>query len=115
MRIHVLALACAGILVGYGAQASGSYSGGGVKPPIKIDSTRYELGKAVFTGKAKLGDSKTDEENQKTLLSAWQKALPASVQRTADLPTLAGRLTASQLDGLGHFLQIRYNVNPANR
>lgn len=113
MRIH--ALACAGILVGFGAQASGSYSGGGVKPPIKIDSTRYELGKAVFTGKAKLGDSKTDEENQKVQLSAWQKALPASVQRTADLPTLAGRLTASQLDGLGHFLQIRYNVNPATR
>lgn len=113
MRIH--ALACAGILVGFGVLASGSYSGGGVKPPIKIDSTRYELGKAVFTGKAKLGDSKTDEDTQKSQLAAWQKALPASVQRTADLPSLAGRLTASQLDGLGHFLQIRYNVNPATR
>jgi hypothetical protein len=113
LGICVLVSAC--LLAITGMQASGTYSGGGVKPPVKIDSARYELGKAVFTGKAKLGDTKADEEAQKTQLSAWQKSLPASVQKTADLPAFAGRLTEAQLDGLGHFLQIRYNVTPANR
>lgn len=113
--IRVLALVCVGILMGIGAQASGTYSGGGARPPIKIDSARYEIGKAVFTGKAKLSESKTDEDSQKNQLEAWQKALSPSVQRTANLPALAGRLSAAQLDGLGHFLQIRYNVNTANR
>jgi hypothetical protein len=80
-----------------------------------MEPARYELGKAVFTGKAKLGESKSDENGQKNQLEAWQKALSPSLQRTANLPALAGRLSAAQLDGLGHFLQIRYSINTANR
>ena len=41
-------------LAGLSASASGSYVGGVIRPPVRIDSARYELGKAVFTGKAKL-------------------------------------------------------------
>jgi hypothetical protein len=113
IRIVALVFWCA--IVSLTATASGSYSGGGVRPPVKIDSARYELGKAVFTGKAKLSDTPANAEAQTTQLSSWHKALPASVQKTANLPSLAGRLSDAQLSGLEHYLQIRYNINPSAR
>ena len=38
--------------------------------------------KAVFTGKTKLADTPTATETQAATLTAWQKGLPASVQKT---------------------------------
>ncbi len=102
-------------LAGLSASASGNYVGGVVRPPVRIDSTRYELGKAVFTGKAKLADAPVNAESQSASLAAWQKALPASVQKTVDLNAMAGRLSAAQLDGLRHYLEIRYSLKTSGQ
>ena len=108
LRWCALAVACG--VATLELTASGSYTAVGIKPLIKIDSARFELGKAVFTGKTKLAETPTAPETQSATLTAWQKGLPASVQKTANLPALAGKLTAAQLDGLKHYLEVRYNL-----
>lgn len=108
LRWCALAIACG--VATLDLTASGSYIAVGVRPLVKIDSARYELGKAVFTGKAKLAETPTSPETQSATLAAWQKGLPASVQKTTNLPGMAGKLTAAQLDGLKHYLEVRYNL-----
>lgn len=90
--------------------ASGGYSGIGVQPPFQIDATRYELGKSVFNRKVPFGESGRSNALQSDILEAYQKALPPLVQRAANLPSLAGRLSQAQFEGLQHFLQVRFNV-----
>jgi hypothetical protein len=95
------------------SMASGSYPGPGIRPPAKYDTAKYELGKAVFTGKAPLTVGAGNAETQGATLKDWQKALPVALQRTTDLPAMAGKLTSGQLDGLQHFLEVRYNLKKA--
>ena len=95
------------------SMASGSYPGPGIRPPAKHDMAKYELGKAVFTGKTQLAIGAGNAETQGATLKEWQKSLPGAVQRTTDLPAMAGKLTNDQLDGLQHFLEIRYNLKKA--
>ncbi len=95
------------------SMASGSYPGPGIRPPAKHDTAKYELGKAVFNGKTQLTIGAGNAETQGATLKEWQKALPVAVQRTTDLPAMAGKLTQDQMDGLQHFLEVRYNLKKA--
>lgn len=111
----ILTLAAAALLgaTGLPSMASGSYPGPGIRPPAKHDTAKYELGKAVFTGKSGLTIGAGNAETQGATLKEWQKALPVAVQRTTDLTAMAGKLTQGQLDGLQHFLEVRYNLKKA--
>lgn len=95
-----------------GAWGSGSY----VYRPITVaahDAARYELGKAIFTGKGPLKDphlAAAERESQSRRLHELQRRLPVKARSTPGLPELAGRLTPGQLAALEYYLKIRYKV-----
>jgi hypothetical protein len=95
-------------------EASGSYPGPGIRPSSRINAVKYELGKAVFNGKATLTAGAGDAAEQGGKLTAWQKLLPVAAAKTVDLPALAGKLTTEQLDALQYFIEIRYNLKKAD-
>jgi hypothetical protein len=85
-----------------------------VHPPPRLveDSQKYELGKAVFQGKAVLQEQAgTDKAAQRTRLAALQEKLPSRVKKTVDLPNLSGRLSADQFAALQHFLKVRHKID----
>jgi hypothetical protein len=85
-----------------------------VHPPPRLveDSQRYELGKAVFHGKAVLQDQAgTDKVAQSTRLAELQEKLPPRLRKTVDLPNLSGRLSAEQFSALQHFLKVRHKID----
>jgi hypothetical protein len=95
-------------------RGSGSYMIRPVRPPNRLveDSQKYELGKAVFLGKAVLQDQAgTDKVAQRTRLAALQDKLPPRVRKTVDLSNLSGRLSADQFSALQHFLKVRHKID----
>jgi hypothetical protein len=85
-----------------------------VHPPARLveDSQKYELGKAVFQGKAVLQDQAgTDKAAQHSRLAALQEKLPPRVKKTVDLSNLSGRLSADQFAALQHFLKVRHKID----
>jgi hypothetical protein len=112
----ILTLA-ATLLIGGGAptllEASGSYPGPGIRPAVRVNTAKYELGKAVFNGKATMTAGAGNADVQGEKLTAWQKALPAAAAKTVNLPALAGKLTTEQIDALEYFLEVRYNLKKA--
>ncbi len=94
--------------------ASGSYIGGGPRPPRQIKPELYHLGKSVYAGKVATKDlpSLRDEQNQ--LLLQYQKRLPRTVQSKIDLSSLAGKLDEEQMTALIYFLEIRYKIKIAD-
>ncbi|MFN7925405.1 MAG: hypothetical protein U0Q16_35225 [Bryobacteraceae bacterium] len=91
-------------------QGSGSYV---TRPPLPAshDSNRYELGKAIATGRLPLpAPGKADTAAHAKKLAALQEQLPARVRRTVALPALAGRLTADQFGALEYYLRVRYKI-----
>lgn len=72
----------------------------------KIDSAKYDLGKRIFTGKAKLGSATTPGDSAR--LAALQSRLPAKEQKKANLTALAGKLTAQELDALEYYVAQRF-------
>ena len=94
--------------------ASGSYMVRPVHPSGRLieDSQRYELGKAIFFGKAPLKDqANADKGAQRSVLVGLQERLPPRVKKTIDLPTLSGRLSGEQLIALQHFLRVRHKID----
>lgn len=95
------------------AEASGSY----VFRPVQAaahDSVRYELGKAIFSGKASLPReakvTASDREARERRLADWQKQLPAKARPSDGLTALAGRMTNDQMAALEYYLKVRYKV-----
>jgi len=96
-----------------GLWASGSYTPRPPQPPAHVieDSGKYELGKAIFLGKAAFqASANVESEAQRARLADLQEKLPARVRKTVDLPSLAGRLAPAQLLALEYFLKVRYKV-----
>jgi hypothetical protein len=94
------------------AEASGSYR---VRPPQPrlqddIDRALYALGQQVYDGKSKpspeIDGTASDSQGQR--LGALQQMLPARAARSKDLPKLAGRLSAQQLDALEYYVKRRF-------
>lgn len=95
-------------------RASGSYMVRPVHPPGRLidDSQKYELGKAIFFGKAALTEqARADRAAQRSLLAGLQERLPARVKKSVDLPNLSGRLSDEQLIALQHFLHVRHKID----
>ena len=104
-------LVVAGALCTPQTHASGSYSGRPPQPPVSMDADKYNLGKQIFAGKAKLADTPGASAAEQTArLTELQGKLPKSAQKEARLPELGGKLSADQLKALEHFLEIRYKV-----
>jgi len=76
------------------------------------DSQKYELGKAIFLGKAILKEtSGADKSTQRVVLVALQDRLPPRVRKTVDLTNLSGKRSAEQFAALQHFLRVRHKID----
>ena len=107
--IPVLALALTG-----SALASGSAPMRPPRPPKnvapaaeKVDDSRYALGKAVFTGKAKPVANPSAAKKQKARLSQLASAIGKD---GASLPAHAGKLSGEQMDALDYYAAKRFGV-----
>lgn len=110
ITLMILTLCCVGMNLQL--SASGTYPGGPPRKPTRVDTTQYELGKAIFNSKTPVR-SEPDPSSvaqQRERLEELQKQLPRGVQRDVDITALAGRLTTDQFKALEYFLQIRYNA-----
>jgi len=110
---RVLCLAALlGVVATVPAFASGSYSGRPPKPPaaggeMKMDREKYGLGQKVYEGRMKLmggGDAGAQMER----LKMAQAKLPADAMKVKDLPALAVKLSAVELDALEYFVSQRF-------
>ena len=97
------------------AQASGTYTARPPRPAIKgergakMDSEKYELGKRIYTGKLKPGETQTvGAAAQEGRLRHLQTHLPEREQKSTNLTSLAGRLSAEQLDALEYYIHQRF-------
>jgi hypothetical protein len=95
------------------AVASGSYSGRPPQPPaktgeaMKMDRDKYALGKNVFEGSS-MTPGGGNADAQMARLKAAQTQLPADAAKMKDLPALAGKLSAAQLDALEYYVAQRF-------
>lgn len=95
--------------------ASGSYTSRPPRPVIKsgdgekMDSAKYALGKRIYSGKAKLdANAGAAATMQETRLRALQARLPEKEQKSANLTSYAGKLTAEQMDALEYYVAQRF-------
>jgi hypothetical protein len=99
-------------------KGSGSYSARPPRPPAVIeisrdaDRERYELGKKIYSGKARLSAQPSTEalKLQESRLRRLQARLPESAQKRTDLTALAGRLTPAEMDALEYYVDKRFPV-----
>jgi hypothetical protein len=70
-----------------------------------MDSGKYALGKAVFTGHAQLHSNPSATRQQRAHLS---ELAARSGSAGASLPKLAGKLSGEQLDALDYYVSQRY-------
>ena len=95
------------------ASASGSYSGRPPKPPastggmMKMDQEKYGLGQKVYEGSVMTAGG-GNADAQMARLKAAQAMLPADAAKMKNLVTLAGKLTAAQLEALEYFVAQRF-------
>jgi hypothetical protein len=97
-------------------KGSGSYSSRPPRPPAVIEMTkdvdreRYELGKKIYSGKARLSAQASMDatKQQEGRLRTLQARLPESAQKKTDLTALAGRLTAAEMDALEYYVNKRF-------
>ena len=97
-------------------KGSGSYSYRPPRPPSVIEMTkdadreRYELGKKIYSGKARLSaqPSMDTTKQQEGRLRTLQGRLPESAQKKTDLTALAGRLTPVEMDALEYYVSKRF-------
>ena len=97
------------------AQASGSYNARPPRPPAgkdaAMDSDKYATGKKIFTDKAeRKSHPGADGNSQKARLIVLQGKLPKSATEAQDLPALAGKLSARELEALEYYLEKRFKV-----
>ena len=96
-------------------QASGSYTARPPRPLLKgepgakIDAEKYELGKRIYTGKVKPGELQAAVATaQEGRLRELQAQLPERESKKTDLSSLAGKLSAEQLDALEYYVHQRF-------
>jgi hypothetical protein len=116
MKTHaliILALSLAPLFL----KASGSYSIRPPRPPAPVeiakdtDRERYELGKKIYSGKARLtAQPAADVKQQEARLKTLQARLPESAQKKTNLPALAGQLSPMELDALEYYVNKRFPV-----
>lgn len=99
------------------ALASGSYSGRPPQPPakagdgmaMKMDREKYTLGQKVYEGSMMTSGGGNADAQMPRLKSAQMK-LPADAMKMKDLPSLAGKLSAPQLEALEYFVAQRFGM-----
>jgi hypothetical protein len=91
------------------AGASGSYTARPPQPGASgiADRARYALGQRIFNGEVE-ADASAEAAPQAERLARLQGALPGDVAARKDLPAMAGKLTADQLEALEYFVHERY-------
>lgn len=117
MRKSSVRFAVFAVLLGAAARvpafASGSYSGRPPQPPakagdsMKMDREKYGLGQKVYDGSA-MTPGGGNADAQMARLKEAQRQLPADAAKMKDLPALAGKLSAAQLDALEHYVAQRF-------
>ncbi len=76
-----------------------------------MDSDKYSTGKKIFTDKAERKiHSGADANSQKARLAELQGKLPKSAKEAQDLPALAGKLSAREMESLEYYLEKRFKV-----
>ena len=94
-----------------GLLASGSYPGKPGKPPRTPDVNRYQLGKAIFTGKKKLAAADdARKEAQSATIAKIESKLPAKVKRKYSVTGFAGKLSDKEMGALIYYLGVRYRI-----
>lgn len=108
-------LAC--VVLSGTAVASGTYNARPPRPPKVegdergiVERDKYALGKKVFNRKpdAAVAQPQANREAQQKRLAELQARLPASTQKKVNLPALAGKLTAEELEALEYYVSKRY-------
>jgi hypothetical protein len=91
---------------------SGSYSYRPSRGASGVDMAVYHRGKQIFTGQARLdnGASPIPASHQEECLSKLQALLPQQARGSANLPQLAGKLSADQFKALEYYLGVRYRI-----
>ncbi|MEY2877889.1 MAG: hypothetical protein RLZZ15_269 [Verrucomicrobiota bacterium] len=113
-RIVILA-ALLGAAATAPALASGSYGSRPPKPPttaggaMKMDQEKYGLGQKVYEGSA-MTPGGGNADAQRARLQSAQAMLPADAMKAKDLPALAGKLSAVQLEALEYFVAQRFGM-----
>jgi hypothetical protein len=112
MRKNILTLFClAALALPLSVAASGTYSARPIRPPVSaVDANKYNIGKHIFSGKYDPGKPPGAAAAQTPRLKALQEKLPKSVQKTRDLPALAGKLSNEQMQSLEYYLGVRYKI-----
>ncbi len=111
----LLLIALFGVSLTATALASGTYSGRAPKPPAhsvdsaKMDREKYGLGQKVYDGGA-MTPGGGNADAQRPRLKAAQMKLPADAAKTKNLSTLAGKLSAPQLEALEYFVEQRFGA-----
>jgi len=91
--------------------ASGSRPQKPGKPPRNPDITKYNSGKALFTGKKELPKvNEKIKEAQLALLKIIESKVPASARKKYSVLPLAGRVSEKELEDLKYYLSIRYKI-----
>lgn len=106
----ILGMATACLTVPVRVDASGSYTARPPQPGASsrlMDRAKYSLGQRLFDGKIK-PDASADATAQTERLKRLQAALPKRVAAKKDLPAMAGKLTAEQLEAIEYFVNRRY-------
>jgi hypothetical protein len=79
--------------------------------PADADPVEYRRGMRLFSGEIEVaGRPSALIAIQRQRLEGLQSRLPAVVLRRIDLPALAGKLSLEQLEGLEHYLEVRYRI-----
>lgn len=77
----------------------------------EMDDAQYALGKSVFTGKAALTANAAATKSQRVRLDRIAaEVADRGGKPGANLPALAGRLSATQMDALEYYVGKRFNV-----
>ena len=81
-------------------------------PAERMDDAKYAAGKAVFTGKAPMARNTGASKQERARLETLARQ---SGTAGRNLPSLAGRLSADQLDALEYYVAHRYPAGVARR
>lgn len=112
-----------GLLAGTGAsvQASGTYPPAPPRLPSEvlksIDAEQYNLGKAVFTGRATTAEtaqgSPAEQEARREKLASLLARLPERVRASTDLMDAASRLSDREADAVIYYAIRRFSLTEA--
>ena len=104
------------------AGASGTYPPAPPRMPPEvlksIDGEQYNLGKALFTGRAMPADTPQGtpaaQADRRSRLQTLQDNLPERVKADTDLPSLAARLSDEEAAAIIYYASRRFQTAPAS-